>query len=270
MGDILHSSIGVARVMRPFQSFMAGFAVGLIVIEVWRPLRRPRESRLRRAIRNLSIGGAAAVTVQVAELPIVMPLARYVERRRIGVVPMIGLRGTTATFFTLVALDYTLYWWHVLVHRVPGLWRFHAVHHADRDLDTLTAIRFHFGELVASVPWRVAQVLAIGATPSSLMVWQGLTMASVLFHHSNVRLPPLFERVLGFIVVTPRLHGIHHSRVGDHTNSNWSSGLSVWDRLHGTFRDDIPQHEISVGVDGLDRLEALRVTQVLSAPFTRG
>ena len=81
----------------------------------------------------------------------------------------------------LVSLDYTLYVWHVLTHRVAWLWRFHVVHHADLDLDASTALRFHAGELVLSVPWRVCQILLIGVSPFALTLWQGLVLLSTLF-----------------------------------------------------------------------------------------
>lgn len=254
---------------RVTDGLVVGFAAGLIVAELLRPLRRQRHSKLRRAVHNTAIGGLGAATVQLAELPIVMPLARYAEQRGWGILPFARVSGSAATIAALIALDYTLYWWHVLVHRVPGLWRFHVIHHADRDLDALTAIRFHFGELIASVPWRVAQVVIIGVTPRALGLWQTLTLVSILFHHSNVRLPLSFERAVGWLLVTPRLHGIHHSRIPDQMNSNWSSGLSVWDRLHGTFRDDVPQGRISVGVSGFDNVEDVRLGRLLTTPFSR-
>jgi sterol desaturase/sphingolipid hydroxylase (fatty acid hydroxylase superfamily) len=124
----------------------------------------------------------------------------------------------------------------VLTHRVPLLWRFHLVHHVDLDLDASTALRFHFGELLFSVPWRAAQVIVIGVSPTSYLVWQGLVFFSILFHHSNVALPIKLERWVVRFVVTPRMHGIHHSVVRGETDANWSSGLALWDWLHGTFR----------------------------------
>ena len=111
-------------------------------------------------------------------------------------------------------MDYTLYVWHILTHRVPLLWRFHAVHHVDLDLDASTALRFHFGELAVSVPYRAAQIALLGVDAEALSYWQMFLSLSVLFHHSNVRLPREFESVLSWFVVTPRMHGIHHSKSG--------------------------------------------------------
>src|SRR5215204_2241217 len=85
----------------------------------------------------------------------------WLERRR-------RLRAWVEVALACVLLDYTLYLWHVATHRVPFLWRFHVVHHADLDLDATTALRFHFAELALSVPWRAAQILLIGVSPQAL------------------------------------------------------------------------------------------------------
>src|SRR6185295_3873165 len=132
--------------------------------------------------------------------------AAAVERRRIGLVPALGLPAWIGVALAVVLLDYTLYLWHVLTHRVPFLWRFHLVHHVDLDLDASTALRFHFAELVISVPFRAAQILLIGVSPLAFSVWQTLLMLSILFHHSNVRLPVEVERRLNLLFVTPRMH----------------------------------------------------------------
>jgi sterol desaturase/sphingolipid hydroxylase (fatty acid hydroxylase superfamily) len=245
-----------------------GIAAALTVFEVLRPLRRrQREPKVRHTGRNLAVAALAAVTVQLLEQPIVVPLARVVERRRWGLLNATRLPSWLRSIVALAALDYTLYLWHILVHRTPRLWRFHAVHHVDLDLDASTAIRFHFAELIASVPWRAGQVALIGVGPRTLQLWQTLTLLSILFHHSNVRLPLQAERILGLFVVTPRMHGIHHSRVESEMGSNWSSGLSLWDRLHGTLRLDVPQDRIEIGVAGHDTARDVSLTRILAQPF---
>jgi sterol desaturase/sphingolipid hydroxylase (fatty acid hydroxylase superfamily) len=167
----------------------------------------------------------------------------------------------------VVLLDYTLYIWHVLTHRLALLWRFHLVHHVDLDMDASTALRFHFGELALSIPWRAAQIMLIGVSPLSLSVWQTLLLLSIQFHHSNVRLPIRTERRLNRFIVTPRMHGIHHSIVPEEADSNWSSGLTIWDRLHGTLRLNVPQDEIVIGVPAYRDPEEAQLETVLVMPF---
>jgi sterol desaturase/sphingolipid hydroxylase (fatty acid hydroxylase superfamily) len=101
------------------------------------------------------------------------------------------------------------------------------MHHIDVDLDASTVVRFHVGEMVISVLWRCGQVWLLGIAPRTLAIWQVALLLSVLFHHSNVRLPIEIERQLNRFVATPRMHGIHHSIVRDENDSNWSSGLTL-------------------------------------------
>lgn len=231
------------------------------------PLRAAVEPPVRRQGRNAVFAALAAATVQLAERPVVDPVARAIARRRWGLLPRLALPQWAETAAALVLLDYTLYLWHVLVHRVPALWRFHAVHHVDLDLDASTAVRFHFGELTISVPWRAMQVACIGVSPRDLKLWQQALLVSVLFHHSNVRLPVRLERGLALLVMTPRLHGIHHANRQALRDANWSSGLTVWDWLHGTLRTDVPQEAITIGVESYGRPDDVTLPRVLTMPF---
>ncbi len=239
----------------------------LVWLENRRPLRRSVESKLRRTARNLAVAMLGAVSVQLAEQPIVRPLARLVERRRFGLLKRFPLPIWLEVALAAALLDYTLYLWHVLTHRVPFLWRFHQVHHVDLDMDASTALRFHFGELMISVPWRAFQILTIGVCPLALSVWQTALLVEIMFHHSNVELSPELEGWLGKLIVTPRLHGIHHSIVEDEVNSNWSSGLTIWDWLHRTLRIDVPQSAITIGVPAFLDPTDVELEEVIEMPF---
>jgi sterol desaturase/sphingolipid hydroxylase (fatty acid hydroxylase superfamily) len=167
-------------------------------------------------------------------------------------------------------MDYTLYAWHILLHRVPLLWRCHAAHHADLDLDASTALRFHFAEFVLSVPWRAAQIALLGVARKPLALWRSLTLVEVMFHHANLRLPVRFEDMLSRLIVTPRLHGIHHSVVGEQRNSNFSSGLTAWDFLHRTIRRDVPQQAITIGLPEYRGVAEVTLGRTLAIPFEPG
>ena len=243
-------------------------AFGLLAwLERRRPLRRAVEPKPWREARNLAVAAVSAAALRVAEQPVTGPLSALVERRRWGLLKLWRLPAWLEVALAVLLLDYTLYAWHVLTHKRPWLWRLHVVHHVDLDLDASTALRFHFAELVASVPWRAAQVLLIGVSPLSLSVWQTLLFLSILFHHSNVRLPAEVERRLNSLVVTPRMHGIHHSVVKEETNSNWSSGLTLWDWLHGTLRLDVPQDAVVIGVPAYRDAGEVTLPKILAMPF---
>ena len=246
---------------------IAGAFVLLTWLERRRPLRKRIEPGVEHGVRNLAIAGAGALTMVVFESPLIQPLALLVEQKRWGLLGAFQLPIWAEAAVALVLMDYTFYVWHVLLHRAPLLWRFHAVHHVDLDLDTSTALRFHFGELVLSVPWRAAQVALIGLSPFTFGLWQVWFTLCVMFHHSNLRLPIALERIINRVLVTPRMHGVHHSNHPEETNSNWSSGLTIWDWLHGTLRLDIPQANIEIGVPAYQDASSVALLKVMQMPF---
>lgn len=242
-----------------------------LLLYVWErkwPLRQAIESTRIRTGRNLMMAGITAITLQMTERPLISRLSRLVTRRRIGMLKSLPLPFWLEVPLAVILMDYTLYWWHVLTHRLSWLWRFHVVHHIDGDLDASTAIRFHFTEMVISVVWRAGQVAFIGVSPLPLSIWQTLLLVSVLFHHSNIALPIRMERWLVKLIVTPRMHGIHHSDRRKETDSNWSSGLTFWDRLHGSLKLNVSQKSITIGVPAYRQPSEIKLSNLLRIPFT--
>jgi len=149
------------------------------------------------------------------------------------------------------------------------LWRFHNVHHIDPDLDVSTSFRFHFVEIAYSSVFRVFQVLLIGADPLTYAVYETVFAAETMLHHSNVRLPLELERWLNKVIVTPRMHGVHHSAVGPETNSNYGVIFPWWDRLNRTLVLNVPQSSIRIGVPGYLEVQDNRFWNLLIMPFVR-
>jgi sterol desaturase/sphingolipid hydroxylase (fatty acid hydroxylase superfamily) len=246
-------------------------ALIILVAERTRPLRRATQAEPRRSVVNLTLGAMSLAVVALVETPLTRPLAKRGEHKRAGLVQHLNLPASIRDAAAVLLMDYTIYLWHVATHKVPFLWRFHLVHHIDLDLDSTTALRFHGVDMAISAPVRAAQVAMIGISPRALQIWQGLFIASVLFHHSNVRLPERFERLLARFVTTPRMHGIHHSAVHSATDSNWSSGFAFWDHLHRTFRLDVAQaaqEKITIGVPAYRDPAEAGLLPSLALPFT--
>lgn len=247
---------------------VAGLAA-VMAVEHRTPLRRSTQREPARATRNLVLGLLSMAVLAAVEGPLVERLAETMERRRWGLMQRVKAPAWLRDALAVLGMDYTMYLWHVLTHKVPFLWRFHLVHHVDLNLDSTTAMRFHAVDMLISIPWRAAQVALLGTSRRALSAWQSFFFASVVFHHSNMRLPPSLERSLAAVLTTPRMHGIHHSTVHDHTDSNWSSGLSIWDHLHRTFRLDVPQRQIRIGVPGYREPAEMRLWPSLALPFRR-
>ncbi|MEW6269570.1 MAG: sterol desaturase family protein [Thermodesulfobacteriota bacterium] len=260
----------------PLDRELPGWLTGLLIggtlaatlwLERRRPLREGVERGPNHELRNLAMSALSATAIRLTEKPLTSRMTALVQERRWGLVKRANLPPALEVALAVLLLDYTLYVWHVLTHRVPFLWRFHRVHHADLDLTASTALRFHFAEMVLSVPWRVAQVLVVGAAPLSLAIWQTATLMAILFHHSNSRLPIALERRLSRLLMTPRMHGIHHSIVRQETDSNWSTIFAFPDYLHGTHRLNVPQDEVTIGVPELRDPGELGLGSILALPF---
>jgi sterol desaturase/sphingolipid hydroxylase (fatty acid hydroxylase superfamily) len=241
----------------------------LLWLEHRRPLRRHTERQRTRDTRNLALAALSATAIWLTERPVTSRCTQLVEQHQWGLVKFLALPHWLEVLLAVVLLDYTLYLWHVLTHKVPWLWRLHRVHHADLDLSASTALRFHFAEMIASVPWRLAQIVVIGTSPLTLAVWQSVTLLAILFHHANVAVPVAIERWLCRLIVTPRMHGIHHSIIRHETDANWSTIFSWPDYLHQTLKLNVPQQAITIGVPAYREPRELTLWQLIAMPFRR-
>lgn len=255
----------------PLFDLLAPLLAGVFVLLVWiqykHPLRRQHFGALRRIVRNLLFALPAFLTLRLLLLPIPLAVALWAEKHNFGLLHWLHVSPLIAAVVAFLWLDYSYYWWHVATHRVPLLWRFHNVHHTDLDMDVSTATRFHFGELLLSVLFRVAQVLVMGVAPIVLLVFEVVFETAGQFHHSNWRLPHKTEEKLQRVLVTPRMHGIHHSVVRDEADSNWGTVFNWWDRLHRTLRLDVPQNLITIGVPGWRDERELTLLDLWKMPF---
>ena len=236
----------------------------------WRfPLRRQHFSVLHRLVRNFVLSIPGFAIVRLAMLPIPIAVGMWAQDRDIGLLNWIPLTGWAAGVATFLLMDYAYWWWHWANHMIPLFWRFHNVHHTDLDLDVTTAARFHFGEMIFSVGFLSLAVILFGIGPIMLIVFFITFETATLFHHSNWRLPVCVERMLNHVIVTPRMHGIHHSIVQRETNSNWGTIFSWWDRLHRTLRRDVPQEAVTIGVAAYRDEHELTLGKLFALPFRK-
>ena len=204
-----------------------------------------RSARWTRLGRNL---GLWLPNVALSPL-VVLPLTAWAATFDLGVRPG-WWRGGPALALDIVLLDLWIYWWHRANHEVPLLWRFHGVHHLDGFLDTTTALRFHFGEVLLSAAVRVVVIVALGFPLLSVLTFEALVLIAAIFHHSNVRLPQRIERMLSLIVITPSIHWVHHHKVRADTDSNYGTIFSFWDRLFGSRSTTQRRLDMPIGVEG--------------------
>jgi sterol desaturase/sphingolipid hydroxylase (fatty acid hydroxylase superfamily) len=223
-----------------------GFAVLLLVLERLFPAARGHVSAMiARMAKNVTF---FAINAAISPL-IVIPLSAFAAAWAPHWRPE-WWSGGPGLALDLLLLDLWIYWWHRANHEVPLLWRFHEVHHRDEFLDVTTAVRFHVGEVVLSAFVRAMVIFILAVPLTSVVVFETLLLLAAIFHHSNVKLPREFERALSLLIVTPSIHWVHHHAVRRDTDSNYSTVLSLWDRIFRSRSGTQRTPEMAIGVEG--------------------
>lgn len=243
--------------------------VFLLIAETRRRLRKRKTSRWDRIKTNIGVAVTAMMALRLALIPALVLFAKWAEDDGFGMLNWMEMPAWITYVSGFLLLDYGNYLWHVLNHQFNFLWRFHNVHHIDLDLDVTTAVRFHFGEVLFSVIFRGLMILLIGPPFMLVLVYEIVFEGANLFHHSNWRLPYKLEKALSWFIVTPRMHGVHHSIVKRETDSNYSVVFNCWDRLHRTIRLNIPQQQINIGVPSYRNPEEQSTIKLLLMPFRK-
>jgi sterol desaturase/sphingolipid hydroxylase (fatty acid hydroxylase superfamily) len=249
----------------------------LVLVAVWefcQPRRQREFPALRRRLGNIGIWLVNIVLFAVTFAP--MAAARPQLEAALGVaLPTWPIAnrwvGFMAAFLLLDLLNYGM---HRCQHGVPLLWRLHAMHHSDPDVDVTTSVRHHPFEyvLAGAVYWLTVVALGIPLAAVSAHALAVFVAAAVV--HGNIRLPEWLERLLQPVVITTDLHLVHHSMAASEANMNFGAVLSIWDRLFGTYAR-LPREQrqrIVFGVADLPRGDGVRPTAMLLTPWrlTRG
>lgn len=243
--------------------------LGELLVPFYSQFQGGIKERFRHDLRNLSFGAfnsLLSITIFLAGLT---ALEGWGEARQFGLLRWAPVPLWGASILGLVLFDLWMYVWHRINHEVRFFWRFHRMHHSDREMDASTGVRFHPGEILLSGLARLIVFPLIGLSLWQLALYESILLPVILFHHSNVALPRWMDRGLLAILVTPAMHRVHHSDVQVETDSNYSSVLSIWDRLFGTFRLREDNHELVLGLRQFATSKWLTAFGMLRTPWYR-
>lgn len=173
-------------------------------------------------------------------------------------------------FVGFILLDFCEYMYHVIMHKVKPLWKFHMVHHSDLQLDVSTTVREHPVETFLRMCFLILWVFLLGASFVVLLVRQTLQTVTNITSHTKFRLPAKTNEVIGWVFITPNLHHVHHHYQLPYTDRNYGDVLSIWDRLFKTFYQDLPANKIIYGLDtNMDKRINTNFFRILKYPFVR-
>jgi len=220
-------------------------------------------------IKNLALQALNALMIILVFIALWAWAAELSKTTGFGLLHLLELNTFVELLLALILFDVWTYWWHRMSHRIPFLWRFHRVHHSDNKMDVTSANRFHIGEILISSLLRIVVIFLIGAELSHIAIYEALMFPVVQFHHANIALPIWLDSFLRLFIPTPAMHKVHHSRVPVETDSNYSSMLSIWDRVFGSFRLQENQEGIKLGLKGYDTEEKQSLLGMLKEPFQK-
>lgn len=208
----------------------------------------------------------------LSTLPVTfLDAAMRAKESSVGFLNLATLPWIVAFIATLLLRGFISWFTHLLMHKVPFLWRFHRTHHLDTELDVTTTVRFHPVEFGLSLIIGFPLVYGFGLSITGLLIYEVLDAAVTLFSHANVSLPRRIEIIVRYLIVTPDLHRVHHSAWQPETDSNFSAVFPIWDVVFGTFRTET-REDPAVMALGLEDIRDERTNQLgwlLREPFLR-
>jgi sterol desaturase/sphingolipid hydroxylase (fatty acid hydroxylase superfamily) len=254
--------------------FLAIFG-GMAVFELVSPRLERAEMagalKTQRWLTNLSMVVLSSILLRIVFPAAAVGAAVWARQNGWGVLAPLGMNPAIAGVVAFVLLDFAVWLEHVASHKIPLLWRFHRMHHADTGFDVTTGLRFHPIEILVSMIWKSAIILCLGPPVVAVLIFEIVLNGTAMFNHSNARLPLRLDRLLRRAIVTPDMHRVHHSTIRRETDSNYGFNLPFWDRLFGTYNDQPAKgHEdMDIGLDEWRGSEPASLTWSLRLPFRR-
>ncbi|MBA3682643.1 MAG: sterol desaturase family protein [Bacteroidetes bacterium] len=202
---------------------------------------------------NFSIGVVNQLLLFATSLVLYFIL-EIVENNNFGLLNLIKLPALISFIFGFLLLDCWMYWWHRMNHKLPFLWFFHKFHHKDTRLNSTSALRFHIGELLLSNFVRIFIFSFLGINAILLLIYSTVLFIVIVLHHANVKISTNVDLFIRKIIVSPRMHRIHHSVIRSETDSNYGSVFPFWDKLFYSY-NKFPAGPIEFGINEMNNKE---------------
>jgi sterol desaturase/sphingolipid hydroxylase (fatty acid hydroxylase superfamily) len=255
---VSESEFQIARIF----GFGAAAACALALQRVW-----PHDRHHRIRTVNLGLWLINGVALAVVCGACACTVARWANTAHVGLFNNVAVPAWVSGLLSVLALDVVSYGWHRANHRLAFLWRFHQVHHSDFSFTVSTAVRFHPGELLLSLPIRLLMVALVGVPALAVVLFEVVFAFANLFEHGNIGLPSRLEQRLSRLFVTPALHRLHHACRRPELDSNFGTILTVWDRFLGTYRENSSSAHFETGLPS--GVGAATVREALWLPLPR-
>lgn len=206
-----------------------------------------KRNKVRHAEINLFFT-AIHLIIHTGIAVLIVALSDWCNKESFGIVYWTNANILFTIIIAVLALDFSSWLVHLVMHKVKLLWGFHLVHHTDNNVDVTTGLRHHPGDSILRGVFFLLLIFVSGAPMYGVMIYQTLLVLATAFTHANISLPQRLDNALSYFLVSPNMHKVHHHWKQPYTDSNYGGVFSIWDRLFGTFKTLDPK-EIHYGLD---------------------
>jgi sterol desaturase/sphingolipid hydroxylase (fatty acid hydroxylase superfamily) len=246
-----------------------GCMLFMLLLEQIKPRRSKTALQTSRWLNNISITFLnyllfAYITIEIATSSWIItiqpqtPLIHYLE-----------LNIYSAIFFTIIIMEFVSYWLHRLMHIIPLLWRVHAVHHCDTEVDVTTTHRHHPFEPFIALSITLPVLILFGPPILAIIIYNLLRVLITTISHSNIFIPKFIDRWLRYFIITPDFHRLHHASLLPYTDSNYGTVIPWFDYLFGSAtKIPFKKHKtMELGLEYFRKPIQSRLDQLLLIPF---
>ena len=233
--------------------FLVSGLVFFFLLEAGIPIYEFEYKKIKHAILNLSLT-ITTLIINLVGAFLILTVSDFNSSQQSGLIHFsIGQQQLPLWLkivISVLILDFIGAWFiHWIEHKVKWMWKFHIIHHTDPFIDVTSGLRHHPGEAVFRLSFTVLAVLISGAGIGMVMLYQTISAFFAHLTHANFKTPEKLDKLLSWILVTPRFHRIHHHYVLPHTDRNFGNIFSIWDRIFRTNINVGEHGKIKFGLD---------------------
>jgi len=251
-------------------SILLGGIVLFWILEGIIPLYSFNYKKGRHAFLNLLFTTTTAI-IGFGFAFLLLKSTEIVNEFQFGFIHFFELPLFVEVIISLLILDLVgAYLVHFVEHKVPWMWKFHVIHHSDKNVDVTTGLRHHPGETVFRILFTILGVYVSGASIGIVMLYQSLSVLFAHLTHANISLPQNLDRIISYLFVTPNMHKVHHHYKQPLTDSNYGNIFSIWDRVFGTYTYVSDSKSLTYGIDThINDRKIDSFTNLLLIPFKK-
>ena len=251
---------------------LVGMLVALVfaaTLEELLPRRKNSAILKQRWFNNIGLTLINQVGVNLLTSGVVIAAAWWGESVGPGLLNGADLGFWPMLILAFLIFEFISYWFHRALHAIPWLWRIHAIHHCDTEVDFTTTFRNHPLELFINAPLTLPVILGLGFPVIVVTAYQLIKTSISIVAHSNIQLSKKVDNVIRKFIITPDYHRLHHCSEQKFTDSNFSASIPLYDYLFGTAlsRAYGDHKTMELGLEYFRDPKDSRIDRLLLMPF---